>query len=97
MLPSRVGYSGSPAPNKQRKTGRGPLFWSLAGADATRWIERVHQPEIEAELEAPRRSLARSQPFGSAAWQKQTAERLGLQSIFRTPGRPRKQTGKARQ
>jgi len=49
-----------------------------------------------AELEALRRSLARSQPFGSAAWQEQTAERLGLQSTFRATGRPRKQTGKAK-
>jgi len=42
------------------------------------WIERVHQPETEAELEALRRSVARSQPFGSAAWLEGTAERLGL-------------------
>jgi len=61
------------------------------------WIERVHQPETEAELEALRLSVARSQPFVSAAWQEQTAERLGLQSNFRASGRPRKQTGKATQ
>jgi putative transposase len=61
------------------------------------WIERVNQPETEAELEALWRSVARSQPFGSAAWQEQTAERLGLQSTFRAPGRPGKQTRKARE
>ena len=40
--------------------------------------------------------MARSQPFGSVAWNEQTAERLGLQSTFRATGRPRKPTGTAR-
>jgi len=59
------------------------------------WIERVNQPQTEAELEALRRSVARNQPFGRPAWQEETAAKLGLQSTFRAPGRPRKQTGNA--
>jgi len=55
------------------------------------------QPATAAETETLRRSVARSQPFGSAAWQEPTADRLGLQSILRALGRPRKQTGKARE
>gem|GEM_PF-6377635 len=52
---------------------------------------------FEAELATLRRSVTRSQPFGSAAWQEPTAERLGLPSIFRASGRPRTQTEKARE
>jgi hypothetical protein len=52
-------------------------------ARARDWIEHFNQPETAAELKALRRSVARSQPFGSAAWQEPTAERLGLQSTVR--------------
>ena len=59
------------------------------------WVKRVNQPETAAELEALRRSVARNQPFGSDVWQARTAEKLGLQSTIRRPGRPRKQAGPA--
>ena len=55
------------------------------------WSARVNGPQSEAELAAVRRSVARGQPFGSAAWQERTAGRLGLQATFRARGRPRRQ------
>ena len=54
------------------------------------WIQRVNRPQTEAELEAVRRSVVRGRPFGSAAWEKQTAVRLGLEYTLRPRGRPRK-------
>jgi REP-associated tyrosine transposase len=54
------------------------------------WPQQVDQPQTEAELEALRVSIQRGRPFGDTAWQKRTAKRLGLQSTFRSRGRPRK-------
>ena len=54
------------------------------------WLERVNRAETEAELEALRRSVERSQPFGSEHWQKRAAKGLGLEYTFRKPGRPKK-------
>jgi putative transposase len=54
------------------------------------WDERVNRVETEAELEAVRRSVERSQPFGSETWQKRTAKTLNLEYTFRNPGRPKK-------
>lgn len=54
------------------------------------WVRRVNRPETDAELDAIHRSLNRSAPFGSKAWQARTAARLGLQSTLRPRGRPRK-------
>ena len=53
------------------------------------WVEHVNRPQTEAELDAIRVSIRRGRPFGSLAWQKRTAKRLGLESTFRTRGRPR--------
>jgi len=50
----------------------------------------VNQPETEAKLAAVRRSASQGTPFGETVWQQATAERLGLQSTLRAPGRPRK-------
>jgi len=58
------------------------------------WVRRVNRPETDAELEAIRRSVNRSAPFGSKAWQARTAARLGLQSTLRPRGRPRKSKSK---
>lgn len=60
------------------------------------WLERVNRPETEAELEAVRRSVVRGRPFGSAAWARQTAARLGLEYTLRPRGRPRKQAPEER-
>jgi hypothetical protein len=54
------------------------------------WVTRVNKPETEAELEALRLAVERSQPFGSEVWQKRTAKKLDLEYTFRKPGRPKK-------
>jgi putative transposase len=60
------------------------------------WIARVNRPETEAELEGLRRSVNRSQPFGSDAWMRRMVQRLGLGSTLRPRGRPKKiKSGKA--
>ena len=62
--------------------------WPLSRPRA--WIEYVNQPQTEAELDSIRVSIQRGRPFGSPAWQKRIAKRLGLESTFRPRGRPRK-------
>src|SRR5579884_860543 len=56
----------------------------------TDWLERVNGAETAGELAAWRQSLRRGSPFGTAAWQQETAQRLGLQSTLKPLGRPRK-------
>jgi putative transposase len=58
----------------------------------TDWVKRVNRVETEAELEALRRSVQRSRPFGSAVWQARTARQLGLEYTLRSQGRPRKKS-----
>lgn len=60
------------------------------GARPDDWLEIVHQPQTESELEALRLSLRRSRPFGDAEWQKVVIEQYGQESTLRPPGRPRK-------
>ena len=55
------------------------------------WTEHVNAPQTEAELEALRRALRRSSPYGGPNWQQAAADRLGLQATLRARGRPRKQ------
>ena len=54
------------------------------------WTSLVNRAQTKAELDALRTSVTRGRPFGSDAWQKRTAKRLGLESTFRSRGRPRK-------
>src|SRR5579859_5796089 len=54
------------------------------------WVELVNQAQSAAEVEAARRSVQRSSPFGSSMWQKHVAVRLGLAHTLRPPGRPKK-------
>ena len=54
------------------------------------WLALVNEPQSEAELDALRRSARRGSPYGEDPWQKQMAERLGLEHTLRPPGRPRK-------
>jgi putative transposase len=54
------------------------------------WLARVNRALSKKELEAVRLSVARGRPFGAEAWQERVAKRLGLESTFRTRGRPRK-------
>lgn len=68
----------------------GPLLapWPVPLPDT--WVKHVHEAQTEAELEALRCSVLRGTPFGSGAWQKRTAARLGLGHTLRPPGRPKK-------
>ncbi|HET6247544.1 MAG TPA: transposase [Tepidisphaeraceae bacterium] len=54
------------------------------------WLTQVNRPQPAKELAAVRESLRRGRPFGDPAWQAEIAIRLGLQSSFRPPGRPKK-------
>ena len=54
------------------------------------WLERVNQTDDAQELEALRRSVQRGRPFGQPEWQKEIAQRLGLESAYRPTGRPRR-------
>jgi putative transposase len=54
------------------------------------WLAYVNGVETDSEVEALRVGVNRGRPFGSEAWQKQTAARLGLESTFRSRGRPKK-------
>lgn len=55
------------------------------------WLERVNQPQSDAELESLRTSVSRGRPFGSEAWQQRTARELGLEGSYRQRGRPKKE------
>ena len=54
------------------------------------WLAYVNQPQTELEAEAIRQSIVRGQPYGDPIWQRNTAERMGLEHTFRPRGRPRK-------
>lgn len=54
------------------------------------WLERVNQPQNDAELESLRECLRRGRPFGHSAWMLATAKQLDLESSLRPRGRPRK-------
>ncbi len=54
------------------------------------WVARVNTAMGPEEEEAMLRSIRRGQPFGSTDWQSLTAKRLGLESVFRPRGRPKK-------
>jgi putative transposase len=62
--------------------------WPIAMPDD--WVDRVNAPQTAAEQQALQTAIRRSQPFGSPAWQKRTAKSLGLESTFRSRGRPGK-------
>jgi putative transposase len=54
------------------------------------WLGWVNRAETEAELEALRRSVNRSRPFGSEPWVERVVSRLRLEWTMRPRGRPRK-------
>ena len=55
------------------------------------WRAHVNQPQTEAELAALRNCIRRGCPFGTDAWCRSSAVRLGLESSLRPRGRPRKE------
>jgi putative transposase len=44
------------------------------------WLEVVHEPQTEAELERLRRSVQRGQPYGNENWVAATAKAMGLEA-----------------
>jgi putative transposase len=58
------------------------------------WLERVNRADNEKELEGLRRSVHRGRPYGAKDWQQQIAKRLGLESAYRSAGRPRISPGR---
>ena len=54
------------------------------------WLDRVNRADDDQELESLRRSVQGGRPFGQPEWQKEIATRLGLESAYRSTGRPRK-------
>jgi putative transposase len=54
------------------------------------WVEKVNEPQTQAELTALRRSVQRGQPFGSERWLRRIVGNLGLETTLRPRGRPRK-------
>jgi len=62
--------------------------WPLARLSD--WVARVNRALTKKELEAVRVSVVRGRPFGSETWQASVAKRLGLESTFRSRGRPKK-------
>jgi putative transposase len=87
---------------KRAERWRWSSLWSRSQGALPGWLqagpvplprgcpEHVNAPLTEAELEAVRQSAARGAPFGAAAWQRRTAEHLGLLSSLRPRGRPAK-------
>jgi putative transposase len=55
----------------------------------TDWLERVNRADNEKELEALRGSVQRGRPYGASEWQRRITKRLGLESAYRSTGRPR--------
>ena len=54
------------------------------------WREFVDQPQTQTEIDALRRCTVKNTPFGSDAWTRSTAEKLGLGSSLRAAGRPKR-------
>jgi hypothetical protein len=71
------------------------LFWSMALGLPKDWRRLVNEPMHETELEAIRRSIPRGQPYGDAAWNVETAAKLGLEFTMRPRGRPSKKVNES--
>lgn len=63
--------------------------WSLPRRPG--WIDHVNTPQTDAELGALRRSVQRGCPYGDSTWSEKMVQKLGLESILRPRGRPKKQ------
>ena len=53
------------------------------------WQDFVDKPQTQEEIDALRQCAAKNAPFGSEAWTRSTARKLGLLSSLRAPGRPK--------
>lgn len=74
---------GTPSPGVAR-----PVLHEGPVPRGRHWVERVNEPQTEAELAAISHSLQRGAPFGTSLWQRRIASRLGLESALRPRGRP---------
>lgn len=54
------------------------------------WVQRVNQPESQAELDALRLCTQRGRPYGPSDWVQRMADQLGLRATLRPRGRPRR-------
>ncbi|MDB5355672.1 MAG: putative transposase for insertion sequence element [Phycisphaerales bacterium] len=52
------------------------------------WLNWVNQPQTPAEEQAIQTSIKRGRPFGEDAWQRRTADELGLGTTLAPRGRP---------
>ena len=82
---------GEPLGSSGRGRGGATDIDALAGQTSARLDSGVNRPLDPKEEEAILRSMHRGQPFGSESWQAEVAARLGLESLLRPRGRPRKQ------
>jgi putative transposase len=73
---------------KQSATRVAPWLsvWPLE--HARRWLALLNAPDMEAELEALRRSVRRRCPCGELSWSDQTVRRPSLEMTVRPHGRP---------
>jgi REP-associated tyrosine transposase len=55
------------------------------------WVERVNQPDNDAELQRLRQAVNRGSPYGNTAWVRRAVTRLRLESTLRPRGRPRRE------
>jgi putative transposase len=53
------------------------------------WLTWVNEPQTQTELEAVRQAVSKGRPFGDDRWQQAMTQTLGLQSSYRSAGRPR--------
>ena len=53
------------------------------------WLQRVNQPQSDAEVSAMRRSVNRGAPLGDSDWTQRIVKRLGLEVTIRPRGRPK--------
>lgn len=83
----------------RRRQGDADLLQLLSRwpiAEPTNWIDIVNQPQPDAELTRLRTSVQRGRPYGDEAWSAKTATKLGLESTFRSRGRPTKEANEGK-
>ena len=80
---------------RARPASRGALGlcdWPVKGP--RNWTAAVNAMMNDRSLDDLRASVNRGRPFGEPRWVQRTAQRLGLLSTLRNPGRPRKEESK---
>jgi putative transposase len=92
LVPRAEDWRWSSLWRRTRGEDKGRAFLSEWPAPCPRqWLKWVNEPQTQEEVDALRRCVTRGQPFGSETWVQSAARRLGLESTFRSRGRPKKQ------